>query len=276
MSLFKNRSVVGAICIVISLFICFGLAPLFNKGLNQKIEIVRLVKNIKAGDKITKDMLETVEVGSYNLPKDIVKLEETIIGGYAKADLFIGDYILSSKVSTAPSEDNSYLYSLDGTKQAISITIKDFANGLSGKIKSGDIVSVIASDYLGQGETLIPAELKYVEVISVTSPSGYDTNTDKTEEDEEKDLPSTITLLITQEQGNILASLEADGQAHISLVYRGDANNAKKFLDMQAQTLEEIKLIKEEGAETNEITEDEEEISEDVIDESDNLTSEED
>lgn len=59
----------------------------------------------------------------------------------------------------------------------MSITINTFAEGLSGKLKSGDIVSVIAPDYLGSGETIIPVELKYVEVIAVTAKSGYDANT---------------------------------------------------------------------------------------------------
>lgn len=59
----------------------------------------------------------------------------------------------------------------------MSITIKSFANGLSGKLQSGDIVSVIAPDYKKLGATVIPPELKYVEVVSVTASSGYDANT---------------------------------------------------------------------------------------------------
>ena len=44
-----------------------------------------------------------------------------------------------------------------------------FATGLSGKLESGDIVSVLVADYQGMGETVIPPELQYVEVISVTA-----------------------------------------------------------------------------------------------------------
>ena len=46
-----------------------------------------------------------------------------------------------------PAAEYAYLYHLDGKKQAISFSVKAFANGLSGKLKSGDIVSVIAPDY---------------------------------------------------------------------------------------------------------------------------------
>ena len=241
MSLFKNRTVVGVICIMLSLLICFGITPLFNQGISQKIEIVRVAKEIKTGDKITKDMIQTIEVGGYHLPDNVIKSKDIVIGSYALADLSIGDYILNSKVSKTPSAENAYLYNLDGSKQAISITIKSFANGLSGKLESGDIVSVIAPDYKKQGATMIPPELRYVEVISVTASSGYDANTGEEESSkDERELPSTVTLLVTPEQGNILASLEADGESHLSLVYRGVPKNTKKFLDMQTTILEEL------------------------------------
>ena len=241
MNLFKNRMVVGVLCIVLSLLICFGLTPLFNKGISQKTEIVRVTKDIKIGEAITQDMVKNVEVGGYNLPENVIRTKENAVGTYALADLSIGDYILNTKVSKTPSAENAYLYHLDGSKQAISITIKSFANGLSGKLQSGDIVSVIAPDYKKQGATVIPPELKYVEVISVTASNGYDANTGEQETSkDEKELPSTVTLLVTPEQGNLLASLESDGKTHLSLVYRGEESNVKKFLEMQSKVLDQL------------------------------------
>lgn len=240
MNLLKNRMVIGVVCILLSLIICFGLTPLFNQGISQKTEIIRVTKEIKTGDIITEDMVKTVEVGGYNLPENVIRTKENAVGTYALADLSVGDYILNTKVSISPASENAYLYRLDGSKQAISITIKSFANGLSGKLQSGDIVSVIAPDYRGQGETVIPPELKYVEVISVTASSGDDANTGETNNKDEKELPSTVTLLVTPEQGNLLATLEADGKCQLTLVYRGDSVNTAKFLDMQSEILREL------------------------------------
>lgn len=177
MRVLKNRTVIGVICIVLSLIICFVVTPLFQKTMSEKKEIVRVVKPIRSGEEITADMVKTVEVGSYNLPEDVVKQLDTVIGTFASADLAPGDYILASKIAEEPAAENAYLYHLTGEKQAISVTVKAFANGLSGKLKSGDIVSVIAPDYKKQGMTVIPAELQYVEVIAVTANSGYDANT---------------------------------------------------------------------------------------------------
>ena len=74
----------------------------------------------------------------------------------------------------------------------------------------------------------------------MTASSGYDANTgEKKTNEDERELPSTVTLLVTPEQGNILASLEADGKTHLSLVYRGEPLNTKKFLDLQSKVLSE-------------------------------------
>ncbi|MCD8362354.1 MAG: Flp pilus assembly protein CpaB [Lachnospiraceae bacterium] len=266
MRLLKNRTVIGVVCIVLALIICFIVTPLFNKTISDKTEIVRVTQSVKAGDEITEDMVKTVEVGNYNLPEDVVRNLDTVIGKYASADLEPGDYILTSKIADEPAAENAYLYSLNGEKQAISVTVKSFANGLSGKLKSGDIVSVIAPDYKKQGTTVIPPELKYVEVIAVTANSGNDANTGDLEEDEDRELPDTVTLLVTPEQSQILAELEEDGTIHLSLVYRGEQENAAQFIAAQDAVLEELYAEQEEAeADGEEVTEESDgEESEDV------------
>lgn len=238
MKIFRNRTVIGVLCILLALIICFGVTPLFSRSASEKTEIVRVTMDIKEGDEITAEMVQTVEVGAYNLPQNLMTDKKEVVGKYATADLAAGDYILSSKLSAVPAAENAYLYNLDGKKQAISVTIKSFAVGLSGKLESGDIVTVIVADYQGKGETAIPPELQYVEVISVTASSGYDANTGEVVD--EKELPSTVTLLVTTEQAKVLAELEQDSELHLALVYRGTPENAAKFIAAQDALIEEL------------------------------------
>ena len=238
MKIFRNRTVIGVLCILLALIICFGITPLFSRSASEKTEIIRVTKDIKEGDEITAEMVQMVEVGAYNLPQNLMTDKKDVVGKYATADLAAGDYILSSKLSAVPAAENAYLYNLDGTKQAISVTIKSFATGLSGKLESGDIVTVIVADYQGKGETAIPPELQYVEVISVTASSGYDANTGEVVD--EKELPSTVTLLVTTEQAKVLAELEQDSELHLALVYRGTPENAAKFIAAQDALIEEL------------------------------------
>lgn len=246
MKLFKNRTVLGIFCIAVSLLICFAITPLVNAGLSKKVAIVRFNQMVQEGDQITKNMVDVVEVGNHNLPENVVRNLADVEGKYLTATVYAGDYILTDKISEEPSAENKYLYNLNGEKQAMSITINTFAEGLSGKLKSGDIVSVIAPDYLGSGETVIPAELKYVEVIAVTAKSGYDANTEEQRtEEEEKELPSTVTILVRPEQSRLLARLEAEGEIHLSLVFRGEAEKALEFIKAQDQVLDEMKAEEE-------------------------------
>ena len=258
MKIFRNRTVIGVLCILLALIICFGVTPLFSRSASEKTEIVRVTMDIKEGDEITAEMVQTVEVGAYNLPQNLMTDKKEVVGKYATADLAAGDYILSSKLSAVPAAENAYLYNLDGTKQAISVTIKSFAVGLSGKLESGDIVTVIVADYQGKGETAIPSELQYVEVISVTASSGYDANTGEVVD--EKELPSTVTLLVTTEQAKVLAELEQDSELHLALVYRGTPENAAKFIAAQDALIEELyaEPEPENSGETAEGTESEE------------------
>lgn len=240
-NLLKNRIVVGLICIITALIICFGLTPMFNDALKSKVEIVRVSSEIKKGDEITRGMVTTVEVGGYNLPSNVIYQAEDVIGKYANTDLYKGDYVLASKLSDTPMLKNEYLNKLDGSNRAISVTIKSFAAGLSGKLERGDIVSLIASDVGEMRRTIIPLELQYVEIIATTASTGADNNVqEQPENGEDAQLASTITVLATPEQARLLAELEQTGKLHAALVYRGGSENAEKFLTAQAEVLEEL------------------------------------
>lgn len=255
MKLLKNRTVLGVVCIALSLIICFAITPLFNAAKENTTEIVRMKKDVKIGQEITEKDVEIVEVGAYNLPADVLKKSEDVVGKYVSSELLAGEYVLPGKISDTPASENAYLYNLTGEKRAISVTIPSFAGGLSGKIISGDIVSVIAVDYRESGETVVPDELQYVEVIAVTDKEGYDEDEVVVTADgeEEPDLPETVTLLVTPAQANILAELEADGDIHLSLVYRGTSENAQKFIAAQEKLLAELAEAEKAEEEKSEI-----------------------
>ena len=104
MNILKNRTVLGLICIILSLITCFGLTPMFNGAVKAQVEIIRMVKDVKQGDIITADMVTAVKVGGYNLPDNVVLKRENIVGKYARHDMLNGDYILSGKLSDWPTK----------------------------------------------------------------------------------------------------------------------------------------------------------------------------
>jgi pilus assembly protein CpaB len=83
-----------------------------------------------------------------------------------------------------------------------------------------------------------------MKVIAVTNQNGYDVNQTEQSEYEadgkdKKLLPSTITVIANEQQSAILAQLEADTRVHVSLIYRGNDDAAKKFLDEQDKVFAE-------------------------------------
>lgn len=238
----RNRTVLGIAIIALSLIICFGLTPLFNQTISEKVSVARITENIQKGELITSKMIETVEIGGYNLPDTVLRQEENIVGSYALTELHAGDYVLNSKISSNPLVNYEYLTDFDGSERAISVSIKSFAAGLSGKLEPSDIVTVMASDFGDMRETVSPAELQYVEVLAVTAGTGLDTDEyeiDQEAIEKDKELPATVTLKVSDKQAKLLAEMEAKGKIHIVFVYRGEKENADKFLDEQKLILSE-------------------------------------
>lgn len=234
LDVFKNRMVLGITCIVLAFVICFVISPLVSKSGNQMVTAVRVTGPIKSGDEITKDMVSEMKVANINQPDNLISNAKEVIGKYATMDMIKGDYVLNEKVADSPYVENTYLAGLNGEKRAISVSLKTFATGLSGKLKPGDIVSVIAPDYQKSGMTIVPIELQYIEVIAVTSKTGAEVDAVG---GDEADLPSAVTLLATEAQAKILAELEKSGTIHLSLVYRGNRTTAEQFLKAQDEVL---------------------------------------
>ncbi len=199
-------------------------------------------------------MVQTVEVGAYNLPSGIMTEKDEVIGKYATADLKVGDYILASKLSTSLPLRMPISTIWTAPNRLSRSPSRALPPAFPAKLESGDIVSVLVADYQGMGETVIPPELQYVEVISVTASSGYDANTGEAVEDEKELLPLPLPLLVTTEQAKVLAGLEQESELHLALVYRGTAENASAFIEAQDALIEEL-YTEPEAEETAEATE---------------------
>ena len=228
----KNRTIIGIVCIVLALILTFAIAPLVNKMAESKVDIVRMKQDVVQGHQISENDVEVVKVGGYNLPTDVIQKKENVIGRFATTDLKAGDYLLPSKLTNTSDKANDVFRTLNGDKQAISITIQTFAGGLSGKLKNGDIVQLVVYRN-STAKTFIPGALTYVKVITTTTAEGADKDELTVNEDGTYELPSTVTLLVNQAQAKLLVEYENSGRIHADLVYRGDEATAQKFLDAQ-------------------------------------------
>ena len=104
---------------------------------------------------------------------------------------------------------------------------------LSGKLRRGDVVTVVAYDTT-DGYSFLPAELQSVLVLACTTPQGKDLT--GTEPDAGQ--PATLTLLVTAAQAQRLIELDKSGSLTYMLRCSGrDAERAEQLLADQARVL---------------------------------------
>ncbi len=257
----KNRTVIGVICIILSVALMFGISPLVNNLSSNKITVCQVTENISKGELITSSDVTLVEIGSFGLTDGMLTSKDEIVGKYAKSDIYANVNIYPDMLTDKIDTSDDIFDSLDGEKIAMSITIQSLASGVSDNLKNGDIVSIVVVNGL---ESSIPTDLTYVKVITTTSSSGVDSDQIS---DDEKELSSTVTLLVTPEQAELLANYEANSKIHLTLVSR-DEDKAEEFLlkqeELTAEKLEEESFDEEqdfldklEQDQNSEVTEDE-------------------
>lgn len=233
----KNRTLIGIVCIILAVVITFGVSPMINKMTEGKTEVVSFAKNVSQGAAITDDDIQTVKIAKSALPEKAIKDKSEVVGKYANSDLYKGDIATPAKITDNANSAENVLSSL-GDKVAMSISIGSFAGGLSGKLENGDIVSICVTDKAGN--TTVPAELKYVRIITTTTSGGVDENEVVPNEDGTFDLPDTITVLVSVKQATILANYEKNATMHVALVYRGDDKTAEKYIASQDKYLKSL------------------------------------
>ncbi|UKI12766.1 MAG: SAF domain-containing protein [Oscillospiraceae bacterium] len=224
-----NRTLIGILSIVVALLICFGVAPVINRVADSKTEIVRVKTLIPKGTCINESDLETVTVGAYNLPENVIRKKADAVGKYATGDLYAGDWILPRQPDRRPGFRNGHSGFPRQRPQGDVCHHRLLCAGLSGKLETGTLfrlLSIPARTPLA----FTPPELQYLRVITSTTSQGVDKSdvTDATQ-------PVTVTLLVNQAQAEQLAYYEKTASMHFALEYRGDRATAQKYLDAQAQ-----------------------------------------
>ena len=196
----RNRTILGIVCIFLSLLITFGFSPLINRLLGGDMTVIRLSRDVRQGEEITADCTESVKVKKSTVPSGIIITAKELKGKYALSDLYAGDYLKKEKLSGTGNSVKEAFASLDGDKSAV---------------------------------TKIPPELKYLKVITTTTGDGTDADKAKANENGVKPTAAAVTVLCNSVQARLIAEYENNGNIQVSLAYRGKAENANVFLEAQ-------------------------------------------
>jgi Flp pilus assembly protein CpaB len=145
MKFLKNRFFLGILCIAAGLSVSLMAIPkLMDKSTTEQIEVVRVKTDIPAGSLITDDQIELIAIDKNALPSMAIDNTAEVNNKYASADLFQGDILTSAKLVSEKQTKNYLETATEKGMRLVSITIPSLSAGVSGQIKPGDIVTVMA------------------------------------------------------------------------------------------------------------------------------------
>lgn len=251
MNLYRNKLLIGLICIALGLAVgILAIPKLKVRDSLEQVKAIRMKQTVPEGALITDDMVESIEVNPGFVPADTITDLALVTNRYSKVPIFSDDYLTPDKLTDELTALDPMAIATTKGMKVVSITLPSLAAGVSGQLKPGDIVTIMASEkqtLADQTQTLNPKEqdqpssssseasldpisiktqvfpeLQYVEVCSLTAADGRESHVNKTLTDDEKNqLPVTISLFVTEAQAIRLADLEQRGKIHLSFVARG-------------------------------------------------------
>lgn len=230
----RSKALIGGLCIAVAVAVGIGQWALVNVASTAAVSVVCAKTDIPAGTKITADMLVVRKMGKLNLPANITGVTTKIVGTYAITNIQPEDIVTNSKFS-----DSAPKYALADGQMLYSVTVKNLADSLSGKLQSGDIVQVVVpTQNTGNNNVTVGSDtfdaLQYVRVEAVTASNGQSAGGSVTSSSTTSSTqPATVTLIVNHQQVDALASL-GSSEISFALVSRGDETKAKTLLEKQA------------------------------------------
>ncbi len=183
--------------------------------------------------RITSEMLTTELIPENAVhPEALTSLDEAL-GGISRSDIIKGEQVLGSRVAT-DERRASLSYRIPEQMRGISIPVGE-VTGVSGYISPGDKVDVLVTyDDSRINETLIVYTVAQNVLVLATGEFTQE------QDNEERNLSSTVTLCVTPGQAEVLAHANQGGTFHLTL--RSPLDENKVNLDYySAENLESFR-----------------------------------
>ncbi|MBO7376634.1 MAG: hypothetical protein J6V01_05970 [Clostridia bacterium] len=229
----RSRTLIGAICIILSVLLFFGILPFFVRIEKKETAVPVACRRIGRGTLVTADMIETVMMPSA-VPGSVTDAEQ-IVGKYASSDIPKGDIFLAEKLSTDGSGTAEVLGSLKEGECALTVQVTSFSGAFSGQLTNGDVVRVYVS---GPDGIYVPDTLRYVQVISTVSSDGV--TRDRADEGTSGEVKPAASVMfrVCDKQALTLFALGPKTSYHCAFICHGNDPRAEGLLAAQRELIE--------------------------------------
>ena len=241
MRFYRKKFLLALLCLTVSAVLTWKLFDIVDSS-KETVTLIQVSKRVEKGARVSADMLRRVEVGSYGIDVGALTTDEGIVGKYAACDLYPGDILTIYKFKTIHETIDNYVQKTrENSLCAVSVELKGISASLSGKLKTGDVVSAYVFVNEGgmgsnKGDVVVYPELQYLEVAAVTNSRAEDihyepdrdVDFDRVKTMGDTSVPATVIFIVDEFQAVRLVEAENTGIIH--LVFRGRGDYAQELL----------------------------------------------
>ncbi len=217
-----SRLIIGAVCILVSAALAFGILPQIYRSKNRTIRICRLRSNIPSGTLIEENMLYESEIGSYGLPEGVITDKAEILGKYSKTEISGKDLLFADRFAEYMSDARLDKLMAENMR-LVTVSLDNTASGIANHLQKGDKVSVVTYKDDTKLSDIDP-ELQNMEVYDIETSDTRSVSQAAAEENETV-IPATVTLIVTETQAKKLVAAEYGAKIHIVFERRGGRVN---------------------------------------------------
>lgn len=192
----------------------------------ERIQIVTANQVIPAHTEVTEEMLELIEYPEEVLPESAIKDIEDILEKKTNTDILPGEPILEERVVIDDAKSD-LSYRIPESMRAVTILTNELSS-VGGYIGTGDRVDMLVAYSIEEDEedstttgTEVYTQMQNIEVL-MTGPK-------KVEGEGVAPIPTSLTLLVSPEQAEVIAY--ANQQGVIQLTLRNPADEDENTLD---------------------------------------------
>lgn len=218
-----------ATTLLVYMYLSSATAQTAEEPVIETTKVVTTIAAVPAHVRVSEEMLEVKEVPVDAVHPQAVTTIEAAVGAMTKTELIAGEQLLFERLVLEETA-STLSYRIPESMRAITIPATE-TMGVAGYVVAGDFVDILVT-YVREEETEVPdqepeestnvyTQMQNVEVLAtgpyLITPDG------------ETITPTSLTVLVTPEQAEVVAYATQTGTFHLSL--RNPADTEKKELD---------------------------------------------
>lgn len=217
----KNKRRVWIITVFLALFTT-GLVYVYLNQVAAASEenkvktetVVVALTSIPGHIKVTADMLETKEIAEDAVHPDALTSIDAVVGGTTTTELMAGEQILSERIIT-DTGDTPLAYRVPENMRAITVPTTE-VDSIGGYVFPGDKIDILASYTAAEGVQVVE-KIQNIEILE-KGPYAFGA------EGEQTGVPTSITILVTPAQADVIANASLNGSLYFTLRNPVDTN----------------------------------------------------